>query len=476
VNAASIPLSALPAVADKWRRDQWGRYLVAPKPGDKPVGYTRATTVAKALDSGGGLAAWNATMAACGMTLRPGLRARWEALMAEHDGNPWYAGEHSKAECKQLVKECAAVGGANDRSEMGTSLHTITALVDTGRTPHLSEETERDVRAYLDGLAAAGITPVPDAVELTVVLHDWRVAGTFDRLKIVPGFELPLIADLKTGADLSYSWQTMAVQLAIYSRGDEIYRQGRAEDGSEDVRLPMPAVDQTHGLIMWLDAGSGKLELFLVDLVAGWEAFEHSMFARAWRKRDVSISLADYRARTELMPALEASLAELAQRGLAASGDPQAQIVAVEKDGRRYEPAPGGGMVDVGPAGVPASPESGEVIDADQTEPDANGPAQPEHTNELRTWLQSRIDAIGKHAEARNELAGMWPRDVPSLLVSADHTPEQLAAIELACNAVEKRFRLPFPPPKPDPDTDAAVARVLHMFPNSTPITQEQPS
>jgi hypothetical protein len=44
--------------------------------------------------------------------------------------------------------------------------------------------------------------------------------------------------------------------------------------------------------------------------------------------------------------ALAAEPEGVAQRGLAT-------IVAVEKDGRRYEPAPGGGMVDVGPAGQP---------------------------------------------------------------------------------------------------------------------------
>lgn len=35
---------------DAVRRDRWGRYLVVPPDGGKPVGYTRATTVAKALD------------------------------------------------------------------------------------------------------------------------------------------------------------------------------------------------------------------------------------------------------------------------------------------------------------------------------------------------------------------------------------------------------------------------------------------
>ena len=32
------------------RRDRWGRYLVLPEGGTKPIGYTRATTVAKGIE------------------------------------------------------------------------------------------------------------------------------------------------------------------------------------------------------------------------------------------------------------------------------------------------------------------------------------------------------------------------------------------------------------------------------------------
>src|SRR6516162_6012262 len=65
----SIPLDAIPAT-DTTRRDQWGRYLVVPPGGGKPTGYTRVTTVAKALDDTGGLAPWKATMAAGGIIMR----------------------------------------------------------------------------------------------------------------------------------------------------------------------------------------------------------------------------------------------------------------------------------------------------------------------------------------------------------------------------------------------------------------------
>jgi hypothetical protein len=141
----SIPLNELPQPSDHARRDQWGRYLIVPPGGGKPIGYSRVTTVAKTLDSGGGLAPWKAAMTAGGLIMRPGLKAQWEALLAAY-GDPWYAGEQAKAATKALVEESANVGGANDRRDIGSALHTITALVDAGKAvPHLSEETRADL-------------------------------------------------------------------------------------------------------------------------------------------------------------------------------------------------------------------------------------------------------------------------------------------------------------------------------------------
>lgn len=429
MSVSTIPLAALP-VDGKWRRDQWGRYLILPPDGDKPTGYTRATTVAETLDHGYGLPPWFATMAVCGTMMRPGLRAQWEALLAEWDGDPWYADPEGKKACKKLVEECAAMGGANDRREIGTALHKVTELIDRGRTPeYLSDETVADVAAYRAALTGAGITFDPDYIETTVVLDSHRVAGTVDRLKMrVPGFELPLVGDLKTGADLGYSWQSIATQIAIYSRGEACYRQGAAEDGSQDERLPMPEVDQENGLIIWLPAGTGTCELFLVDLTAGWESFAHSMWTREWRNRCVAMPLDSddrWHSSDDLLNDLTESLAVL-----------QA-------------------------ANPPDKPPNPPVIDVDLPEPEPVS-----FTMQLRAWLQHRIRLIGAHAKARDDLALSWPADTPALLTSEDHTPEDLAAIELVLNAVERRHTLPFPQPRPEPETPEAL--VLHMFPGAT--------
>lgn len=428
--ATSIPLTQLPAAKDEIRRDQYGRYLIVPPGGGKPEGYTRVTTVASTLDSGGGLAPWKASMTAAGIIMRRGLRAQWEALLAEHNGDPWYASEEGKAACKKLVEECSAVGGANDRRDMGTSLHTITALVDLGRMPvHLTEETERDIEAYNTGLALACVDLDRSLIETTVVLDDWKIAGTFDRLAMVPGFDLPLVADLKTGAELSYSWQSISVQLAAYAHADAIYVQGRKPDGSEDQRLPMPEVDQNWGLIMWLNAGTATLELHLVDLVQGWAAFEVSMWCRGWRNEKVSIPLADYQPPAtdddgeDLVPLLEASIAV-------------AEATKVE--------APAPVTVDYQP-GV-------------------------DFTGRLRFWLQERINVIGRDPSARTDLMACWPAGVPGLRQSMDHSPEDLDAIEKAVDGVANRHAIGLPDARPTTD---AVGTLLHLFPHSSLLTEQ---
>lgn len=417
----SIPLAALESPSgDGWRRDGHGRYLMRPPNEAEPVGHTRVTTIAKILDYDGALTPWKATHAVFGAILRRGIRTRWEALLCEAGGNPWYAGDEGKRACKDLVEESAAAGWSTERRDTGTALHRMTAVLDAGRElPALTEETEKDLRVYHDGLAAAGITFLPDYIETGVVLDDHRVAGVFDRLAIVPDFPLPLVADLKTGADLSYSWHGFAVQLAAYANASATYRQGAAPDGSDDVRGPMPEVDRENGLIVWLPAGGGELELFLVDLTAGWEAFGHSMWTRAWRNRDVSMELTGCRGgfrRTDLVEALEASLAALAP------------------------PAP---PIDVYPNAAPAE--------------------RPDYLTEVRDWLQGRITVIGDIPPARADLGARWPDDLPTPLSGADLSWDQIDVTERLLSDVERRHKIPFPPPKPEP-----AEHVLDAFPNAT--------
>jgi hypothetical protein len=128
-----------------------------------------------------------------------------------------------------------------------------------------------------------GVEVIPELVETSVVLDRYKVAGTPDMFVRIRGRRMALIADLKTGADVSYSWGSFSAQLAGYARGDNVYRQGATPD--DDERAPMPEVDQHQGLVVWLPAGEARCELHLVDLDQGWEGFMLGHAVHEWRYR-----------------------------------------------------------------------------------------------------------------------------------------------------------------------------------------------
>ncbi len=76
---------------------------------------------------------------------------------------------------------------------------------------------------------------------------------------------------------ITYGQGAIAAQLAIYSRG-VIYH---ADTGD---REPV-TVDQDVAIVVHLPAGEGRCSLFEVDIAAGWQAVEHSMWTRDWRKQ-----------------------------------------------------------------------------------------------------------------------------------------------------------------------------------------------
>ena len=56
-------------------RDRWGRPLIVPVDGGKPIGSTRVSTLAKALDDKSALTKWKQRQVVVGMASRPDLAA-----------------------------------------------------------------------------------------------------------------------------------------------------------------------------------------------------------------------------------------------------------------------------------------------------------------------------------------------------------------------------------------------------------------
>lgn len=418
----SVPI---PSIAP--RLDRWNRYVISPPNGEEPGGYTRVTTVAKATDDGGSLGPWKSTMAIVGMFNRRGLMAQWETLIAETNRDPWYSSPNSKARCKALVEECATAGGSADSAEVGTSLHALAAMVDRGiPTPGLSPATEADLTAYTNALIEHGIMVDPEYVEVVLTLDAYRVAGSADRFRVVvPGFDEPLVGDIKTGQDLQYSWQSIAIQLAAYANAESQYHYGARP--ADDTRSPLPAVSRTHALVIHLPAGQARCTFHVIDIAAGWEAFKLALAVREWRTRkSLAAPLGAY------VPLSPAALSKSRHPSGLARTIPAPRWLGNSQT-ERLSPAP---TVHVPPA--------------------------------LRAWLQRRIDVVGDIAAARVDLLNAWPAGVPSLKKSTDHSIDQLATIERILDTVEAKYSVPFGESRP-------ALNVIHaVFPNSTEMSDDE--
>ena len=355
------------------RRDRWGRYVVLPPGGSKPVGYTRATTIAKTLDDQQALIEWKARMVAIGIGARPDLAAR--AAMVDKD---------DRKALNVLADDAATAGGATIRRDQGTAMHAAfeKSWHDLSAVPAMFAT---EAKAVHDALEAAGLSVVEDMAERMVVNDAYQVAGTFD-LVLSDGEQL-YVADVKTGSSLMGAL-SFAIQLTLYATADNLYVQGAAADGSEDVREAMPNLSRSAGVVLHIQPGSAVCDLHWIDLKAGAEALDLAMKVREMRKVKVLSKVEAAKTKAEV----------------------QAETVAKVKA---------------------AFPGAEELVG-----------------NVWRTWMSGRLAEIVNQGQ-KQALLQAWPAGVPKLASGEEITDAQAQLIEQMCEEVEREHTLSFPAPKP---------------------------
>jgi len=230
-------------------RDGWGRPLITPVDGGKPVAYTRVSSLAKTLDDKTALTRWMQRQVVIGMGARPDLVAVASSVR----------GDDRKLD--EVVKSAMSAAESERAANIGTALHSMTEKVDADAPiDTFNAEFRADLTAYKAALT--GIQMV--ATEMFVVTDELQAAGTFDRLVRLPDGRV-LVADLKTGKSEPKYPHGAATQMAIYSRG-HLYDPERGRVG----HLPALGIDQKHGLLIHLPAGKGVCDLYLLDLEVGW--------------------------------------------------------------------------------------------------------------------------------------------------------------------------------------------------------------
>ena len=267
----------MPALRPEPERDRWGKYVL-PDPADSGEvrSFTRATTMAKAISDEYNLTQWKRRTIVEGLKLAPELLDQIDLMDDPRD---------VRKQIELVADEAHSATGADVARDRGTQLHYFTEAYDVGALTiaQIPDEYRNEIQAYAETMAAAGITIPPEMVErIYINLAAGRIAGTADRGYVILPNGRRIVADVKTGKDLSYSWPEICMQLAIYANAEAIVEYDA--QGFPTIS-PAPEVDKTIGLVMHLPVDQGKCTLHLIDLSAGWAAVELASEVREYRSR-----------------------------------------------------------------------------------------------------------------------------------------------------------------------------------------------
>jgi len=264
-------MTAAFATVDAVARDRWGRPLIVPPGGGKPVPYTRVSTLAKALDDKTALTQWKCRQTAIGMAARPDL-----VSMAAAKGD-------DKRALNEVVESALAAAQSDKAANIGTALHSFTEKVDAGqdvdRIVAPADPMRADLIAYRDATAGLRV----EAAELFVVIDELQAAGSFDRLVTLPTPEGLVVADIKTGQHEPDYPHGVTQQIAMYARGT-LYK-----DHERIAPLADLGVNQSVGLMIHLPAGQARCDLYLLDLDHGWALAQAAVAVRqAYKAKPLS--------------------------------------------------------------------------------------------------------------------------------------------------------------------------------------------
>lgn len=243
-------------------RDGFGRPLITPVGGGKPVAYQRCTTFIDMLSDRYQLEAWKQRQVAVGLSRRPDLLLRAGST-------------DDKDTLNQVCEDALEAAGSSAAATVGTAIHEITERIDRGEKPAIPASHSDDLLAYIMATA----TLKKRDIEVFVVHDELKVGGTFDRVLEVNGGAY--VADLKTG-NIDYDTAKISMQLAVYANSK---RYSPATGERSEL-----GVSTEKGIIIHLPVGTGTCDLYWVDLVRGLEGVKLCAKVRDWRKTKMTLT------------------------------------------------------------------------------------------------------------------------------------------------------------------------------------------
>lgn len=261
---------------------------------------------------------WFRRQVAEGLAIRDDLVLALKAM-----GRPGPEGwsRDEKKTINEIAKSAAEAAKQRDGAKVGTAFHTLTERVDRGEpidavAAGLPAAAAQTIRAYALMRQLNGWQTVE--VERTVVCDELEVAGTFDRVELIPGLaamlgpgacqhghgpgdehygghddrpfaELPVIADVKTEESPWLNGLHIGPQLGIYSRARRMWRptggfriledakgeaildrDGREQQVANGEYVAAPCVRQDVAVVVHLR--DGRSTPYFINLIEGWEA------------------------------------------------------------------------------------------------------------------------------------------------------------------------------------------------------------
>ena len=251
-----------------FNRDRWGRPLIIPADGGKPIPYTRFSSHGQCLEDRFGLEKWKIRTAGKGLASRPDLFAQVAACPPD-----------DSRRLDTLMEAALEAGGSSVGAGLGTALHEFTQNFDLGvyGLDDIPEPWRHDVEAYADTLERFGLVIDRELIEVSLVNDELMLAGTADRFYERADGTL-VCADIKTGKQIGDNPLAYIVQLAAYANSMRY----DIETGSRETVGP---VDLEHGILVHLPSGKARCDIYQVDLREGLEVAKLASRVRIQQKR-----------------------------------------------------------------------------------------------------------------------------------------------------------------------------------------------
>jgi hypothetical protein len=256
---------------------QDGRLITALPGVPRKGGWTRVTTMVKAIADARALDLWHQRMLLVGIALRPDL---YDLVCATLSGRDLTGDPTLRDELVELANRILVASGADVGANLGTAFHGFSEAQDLGLIHYAHRRWHGKLANYAASLAAHRLEVIPELTERRIVVLRYGLAGTLDRILLDQVTGDLRIGDIKSQKAF-WTWLEISAQLAAYQMADAMW------DRLRRCYVEFPKVADDLAVVMWAPQvhpeGADRVDLFNVDLAKGREILEQSHKAHTLR-------------------------------------------------------------------------------------------------------------------------------------------------------------------------------------------------